>query len=51
MWLLGGGSLLSALKMFLIIVMAGSFFFGIVAINAGHHNPSILHDGDEVWYE
>ena len=50
MWLLGGAdhSFLCALKMFLIIILAGGFVFGLVAINAGHHHPEIVHDGDAI---
>lgn len=49
MYLLGGeNSLLSAIKMFLIIVAAAGFAFGIIAVMAGHHHPDILHDGDAV---
>lgn len=49
MWLFGGDySIMMTLKMFLIIVLAGGFVYGIVAINAGHHHPEIVHDGDAI---
>lgn len=49
MYLFGGDhSFISALKMFSIIVAAGGFAFGIIAVNAGHHHPDIVHDGDPV---
>lgn len=43
-----GHSIMSTLKMFLIIVLAAGLVFGVAAINSGHHHPSILHDGDAV---
>lgn len=52
MWWFGGEcsacGICTTLKMFLIIVCSGGFVFGINAINAGHHHPEIVHDGDAV---
>lgn len=49
MWLFGGDhSLISAFKLFVVIVLAGGFVFSIAAINSGHHHPEIVHDGDAV---
>lgn len=48
-YLFGGDhSIASALKLFLLITMSGGFIFSIIGINAGHHHPDILHDGDTV---
>lgn len=49
MYLFGGdNSFGSALKLFLIAILAGGFIFGIIGFNAGHHHPSVLHDGDPI---
>lgn len=29
------------------IILTGSFFYSVVAVNAGHHGPTIVHEGDE----
>lgn len=37
-------------RIFLIwqyIILGASFLFNIIAVNAGHHGPSIVHEGDE----
>lgn len=44
----GDHSLLSALKLFLIVILSGGFIFGVIGWNAGHHHPEIVHDGDAV---
>lgn len=47
MYLFGGNSsFIDAFKMFTVIIIFGGFFFGIIAINAGHHHPEVVHDGD-----
>lgn len=49
MYLFGGEhSFVSAIKLFLITVLSGSFCFGIIGLNAGHHHQEIIHDGDAV---
>lgn len=49
MYLFGGDhSLASTLKLFLFVVMSGSFLFGVIGLNAGHHHPEVIHDGDAV---
>lgn len=49
MYLFGGEqSFVSALKMFVIIVLGAGMAYGIIAVNAGHHHPNILHDGDPI---
>ncbi|XP_063225469.1 cytochrome b5-related protein-like [Bacillus rossius redtenbacheri] len=44
--LLAGSSLAGALWMWLWILLVGSFFFGLIGLNAGHHHPDMFHDGD-----
>jgi hypothetical protein len=29
------------------IIATGSFFYSVVAVNAGHHGPDLVHQGDE----
>lgn len=50
MYQFGGGdnSFGSALKLFLIAILAGGLAFGIIGFNAGHHHPDVLHDGDPI---
>jgi len=46
MYFVTGAPLSLVLKQWLFIVLAGSFFFGIIGLNAAHHDPEIYHDGD-----
>jgi len=46
MYVIVGQPLLATIGMWLFIVCAGSFWFGIVGFNAAHHDPEIFHDGD-----
>ncbi|KAF2890323.1 hypothetical protein ILUMI_15850, partial [Ignelater luminosus] len=32
--------------MYIWILICGSFFFGVIGLNAAHHHPDIFHDGD-----
>ncbi|XP_055306129.1 cytochrome b5-related protein-like [Sitodiplosis mosellana] len=49
MYLFGGNhTLIEALKIFSIIILSGSFMFSIIALNADHHHPEVVHDGDPV---
>lgn len=49
MYLFGGDhSFVDALKLFLVVIMAGGFMFMIIGANAGHHHPEIVHEGDAV---
>lgn len=36
----------TAVKLWLLIIMATSFIFSIIGFNAAHHHPDIFHDGD-----
>ena len=46
MYLFGGVGILNVFKMWLILLLCGSFFFGLIGFHAGHHNPNAVHDGD-----
>lgn len=35
-------------KVWLQIILTASFFFGAIGLNAGHHHPDIVHDGDKL---
>ncbi|BES95744.1 Hypothetical protein NTJ_08553 [Nesidiocoris tenuis] len=42
-----GVPITSALMWWNVITIIGSFCFSVVGINAAHHHPELLHDGDE----
>lgn len=46
----GANTIFIVLKWYLIIVTISSFLFGFIGLNAGHHHPEALHDGDAVRY-
>lgn len=53
MFLLGNSSLtifniFKIIAIWQLIIIAGSFIYSVVAVNAGHHAPIIFHEGDEV---
>lgn len=49
MYLFGGNhTFFEALKIFSIMILSGSFIFGIIGWNAGHHHEEVYHDGDPV---
>lgn len=50
MYLTTNRTLLETILMWLWIVTAGSFHFGVVGVNAAHHHPEIFHDGDTPRY-
>ncbi|XP_003706258.1 cytochrome b5-related [Megachile rotundata] len=37
---------LTVIKFWLLIMLMGSFVFGMIGFNAAHHHPDIFHDGD-----
>ena len=41
----------TTLLFFLWIQLVGSFFFGLIGLNAGHHHPDVFHDGDAPRYD
>ena len=48
MYYLGKPDLLLVMKLWITIIGFSSFLFGFVALNAGHHEPSNFHEGDEI---
>lgn len=50
MYIVGGSEVdaLEVLRMWLVLIVASSFYFGLVGINAGHHTHHSVHDGDEL---
>lgn len=50
MYIVGGAEmhLMEVLRMWLVLIFASSFYFGLVGINAGHHTHHSVHDGDEL---
>lgn len=48
MVLLGNSDVTVVLRMWLQIIMVSSFTFGLIGLNAGHHHPDVLHEGDQL---
>ena len=48
MYMLGDISLTKTIFLWLYIIGVGSFSYGVIALNAGHHHPEIIHEGDEL---
>lgn len=48
MYLVSGSPLLQVLKYWILILIAASFLFGVIGLNAAHHHPEITHEGDPV---
>lgn len=46
MYLFGHNDLIVVLKTWMLIIFVGSFFFGLIGLNAGHHNEYNVHEGD-----
>ncbi|KAJ6646947.1 Cytochrome b5-related protein [Pseudolycoriella hygida] len=46
MYILGGQNFTMVLKTWMSIIFIGSFFFGFIGLNAGHHNNHNVHEGD-----
>ncbi|XP_004524830.1 cytochrome b5-related protein [Ceratitis capitata] len=46
MLLVGQVSTLTVIRQWVVIVGLASFIFGVIGLNAGHHDPKIFHDGD-----
>ena len=34
--------------LWIFMVGASGFFFGVISLNAGHHHPQITHEGDQL---
>lgn len=48
MFLFGDANLLTVFVAWMKIIMLSSFIFGWIGLNAGHHHPDIVHDGDKL---
>lgn len=48
MLLLGNTNLFTVLIAWIQIIMASSLMFSLIGLNAGHHHPDIVHEGDKV---
>lgn len=48
MYVLGGNNVTpgTVLQMWIFMLFVGSFYFGLVGLNAGHHNHHVVNDGD-----
>lgn len=46
MYLFGNANFFIVIKMWLFIVFMGSYIFSAIGLNAAHHHPDIVHDGD-----
>lgn len=47
MILFGNTNLFTVLIVWLQIILVCSFIFGLIGLNAAHHHPDILHEGDK----
>lgn len=50
MLIFGNGSLLMVMKVWIQILIFSSFLFGLIGLNAGHHHPEAIHEGDKLRY-
>lgn len=50
MFAFGCPDIILVMKIWLQLLIIGSFFFGFIGLNAGHHHPDLVHDGDELRY-
>lgn len=48
MFAFGKPDLLAVASTWSFIIFCGSFFFGAIGLNAGHHHPDIIHEGDDL---
>lgn len=48
MYVVGATGLWEVVKMWLFIVTVASFMFGLIGLNAAHHHPKAVHDGDRM---
>lgn len=48
MFYLGRPDIWLVLKHWAIITGFCSFMVGVVGLNAGHHHPDVVHEGDEL---
>lgn len=48
MYLATGAAIFQVIQYWLMIVVAASFCFAVIGLNAAHHHPNITHDGDAI---
>lgn len=48
MIVLGTMDVVYTLRIWLQIVVISSFIFGLIGLNAGHHHPDAIHEGDKL---
>lgn len=50
MFVFGSSNPFTVFKVWLQIILTNSFLFGLIGLNAGHHHPDIVHEGDKIRY-
>lgn len=48
MLIFGNSNSFTVFKLWLQIILANSFIFHLIGLNAGHHHPDLVHDGDKI---
>lgn len=48
MLIFGNSNPFTVIKVWLQIIMVNSFIFHLIGLNAGHHHPDLVHDGDKI---
>lgn len=48
MIVLGNSNPFTVFKVWIQIILANSFIFHLIGLNAGHHHPDIVHEGDKI---
>lgn len=48
MYIFGKNEFFAVIIMWVYIITASSFIFGVIGLNAGHHHPDNAHEGDEL---
>lgn len=51
MYVFGHNDPIVILKTWMLIIFVGSFFFGLIGLNAGHHHIHNVHEGDKLRQE
>lgn len=51
MLMCGNSSTFIVVKVWLEILVISSFMFGLIGLNAGHHHPEAVHEGDKLRYD
>lgn len=48
MFLFGNTNPFDVLTAWIQIILIKSFIFGLIGLNAGHHHPDVVHEGDKI---